>query len=265
MPRFFLSPMNLRDDANPSDSGVITGKEAHHLIAVHRHVVGDVIEVVSGAQVFRAVITGVSAGEVSVMFTEQLVSPETKLEVTLLQGMPKGDKLEFIIQKAVELGVVRVMPVACSRSIATLPHAKAAARVTRWQAIASEAAKQSGRAIVPEIGLPLDFSLAVAQATASLKLVAYEVDGHGLKEVLRRTSAGGSIGSVVCLVGPEGGLSRDEVDRAHAYGFIPVTLGPRILRTETAALALLSTVMYELGDMGGQNDDGGVSHPRLQS
>ena len=239
VPRFFLA-----------DSGVISGKEAHHLIAVHRHVVGDVIEVVSLGRVFRAVITGISAGEVSVRLAAQLTNPEAALGVTLLQGIPKGDKLELIIQKAVELGVGLVIPVACSRSVATIPEAKAAARVARWQTIAAEAAKQSGRAVVPKISAPLDFSSAVAQATASLRLVAYEGERRGLKEVLRHANGDTRAQSVVCLVGPEGGLSPEEVDIARSCGFTAVTLGPRILRTETAALALLSILMYELGDMG---------------
>ena len=239
MPRFFLA-----------DSGVIAGKEAHHLSAVHRHTVGDVIEVVSLGRVFRAVITGISADEVNVKLTDELPSPEAALGVTLLQGIPKGDKLELIIQKAVELGVRQVVPVTCSRSIATIPAAKAAARVARWQTIAAEAAKQSGRALVPKISQPRDFSAAVAETTASLKIVAYEAGGSSLQAVLRSASVGARVESVACLVGPEGGLSPDEVDTARACGFIPVTLGPRILRTETAALALLCIVMYELGDMG---------------
>jgi len=240
VPRFFLTA-----------KGVIAGQAAHHLIAVHRHVVGDVIEVVSGGQVFRAVITGYSAREVSVELQQQLPSPEPALNVILMQGMTKGDKLEFIIQKAVELGVMRVWPVACSRSVAVIPPAKVTDRVARWQAIAAEAAKQSGRAVVPEISTPLDFSLAVARARASLKIVAYEGEGEGLKQVLQRAAVGQKTDSVACLVGPEGGLSMEEVKTAVSCGFLPVTLGPRILRTETAALALVSAVMYELADLGG--------------
>jgi len=244
VPRFFLS-------TRTGASGVIADKEAHHLIAVHRHSLGDVIEVAHLGQVFRAEIVAADTRAVTVRLTEQLVSPEAKLKVTLLQGFPKGDKIELIIQKAVELGVARVVPMACSRSVANVPAGKVAARVERWQTIAAEAAKQSGRAVVPEISQPVEFTGAIGEVQASLKLVAYEVAGSGLKEVLRRAGESQSLDSIACLVGPEGGLSRDEVEAAEAAGFVPVTLGPRILRTETAALTLVSAVMYELGDVGG--------------
>ncbi|MBS3984739.1 MAG: 16S rRNA (uracil(1498)-N(3))-methyltransferase [Selenomonadales bacterium] len=257
MPRFFLS-------TRQGERGTIDGKEAHHLFAVHRHRVGDAIEVVHAGQVLRAEIIEASTRAVTVRLTAQLVSPEAKLKVTLLQGFPKGDKLELIIQKAVELGVARVLPVTCSRSLAHVPSGKVAARVERWRTIAAEAAKQSGRAVVPEISQPAEFTGAIGEVQASLKLVAYEVAGSGLKEVLRRAGENQNLDSVACLVGPEGGLSRDEVEAAEAAGFVPVTLGPRILRTETAALTLVSAVMYELGDVGGRNDDGRISHPRVQ-
>jgi 16S rRNA (uracil1498-N3)-methyltransferase len=234
-------------------------------MAVHRHRVGDVIEVVHAGQVFCAEIVAASTCAVTVRLTGQLVSPEAWLKVTLLQGLPKGDKLELIIQKAVELGVTRVVPVMCSRSQAHVPSGKVAVRVERWRTIAAEAAKQCGRAVVPEISQPAEFTGAISEAQASLKLVAYEVAGSGLKEVLRRAEENQNLDSIACLVGPEGGLSRDEVEAAEAAGFVPVTLGPRILRTETAALTLVSAVMYELGDVGGRNDDGRISHSRLQS
>lgn len=226
------------------------GQAAHHLAKVHRHRVGDTIEVVTAGHVFRAVISAIRVGEVSVRLTEKLVSPEATLAVTLYQGMPKGDKFELIIQKAVELGVGRVVPVVCDRSVAVLPHEKAAARLVRWQSIAAEAAKQSGRAVTPEISLPLSFSAAVAESAASLRLMAYEGGGRKLKDALRQAQVSEGVGSVDCVVGPEGGLTAEEVNAAVGCGFIPVTLGPRILRTETAALALLCILMYELGDMG---------------
>ena len=201
MPRFFLS-------TRQGERGTIDGKEAHHLFAVHRHRVGDAIEVVHAGQVLRAEIIEASTRAVTVRLTAQLVSPEAKLKVTLLQGFPKGDKIELIIQKAVELGVARVVPMACSRSVANVPAGKVAARVERWQTIAAEAAKQSGRAVVPEISQPAEFTGAIGEVQASLKLVAYEVAGSGLKEVLRRAGENQNLDSVACLVGPEGGLSR---------------------------------------------------------
>ena len=241
VPRFLLA--NLKDGW-----GELTGEEAHHVVKVHRYRINDVIEVVGNARVFRGVISELQEGSVTVRIQAELPSSEPQLEVTLYQGLVKGDKLELIIQKAVELGVNRIVPVICRRSIVTLDEKKARERTVRWQRIAQEASKQSGRAKVPLIGQPLPLVDALTQDRSQLRMMAYEGGGTSLKACLDGHSA---VQTVSCLIGPEGGFEQSEVDMAKSHRYTIVGLGPRILRAETAPLALLSILMYELGDIGG--------------
>ncbi|KAF0198136.1 MAG: hypothetical protein FD169_199 [Bacillota bacterium] len=240
MPRFLLS--SLKDGW-----GELTGEEAHHVVKVHRYRVNDVIEVVGDAKLFRGVISRLQEGSVTVRIEATLPSSEPQLEVTLYQGIVKGDKLELIIQKAVELGVSRIVPVMCRRSVVTLDQKKARERTVRWQRIAQEASKQSGRAKVPLVDQPLPIVDALTQDQSQLRLMAYEGGGTSLKACFKGLSA---IQTVSCLIGPEGGFEQVEVDMAKSHSYIIVGLGPRILRAETAPLTLLSILMYELGDTG---------------
>ena len=166
--------------------------------------------------------------------------------MTLLQGLPKADKLELIIQKAVELGVTTIVPVETERSIVKLDSRKAVERVARWQKIAEEAARQSQRAEIATIEPVMSVSAALARAKESgeHRLVLDEEE----RTVRLRDQL--AAGSFTFLIGPEGGLTRDEVEAATRAGFIPVTLGPRILRTETVGLAVLAIVQHVLGDLG---------------
>ena len=159
--------------------------------------------------------------------------------------MPKGDKLDTVIQKCVELGAVKIVPVAMKRSVAVIKDSDK--KQKRMQRIAYEAAKQCGRAIVPEIGHVLSFKEAVADARGSdLKLVAYEAETESsLKSTLTQNK---DAKSIALFIGPEGGFDISEVNLAKENGFDIITLGPRILRTETAPLACISAIMYELGD-----------------
>ena len=170
--------------------------------------------------------------------------PFKGVRVTLLQGLPKGDKFELIVQKAVELGVTTIVPVSTERSIVKLDDRKAADRVVRWQRIAEEAARQSQRADMPTIAqvTPLKAILSRPAADGERRVVLDEEERTArLRDVL------GSPASCTVLVGPEGGLARTEVDAAVSAGFAQATLGPRILRTETVALTLLAIVQHVLG------------------
>jgi 16S rRNA (uracil1498-N3)-methyltransferase len=170
------------------------------------------------------------------------------VRVTLAQGLPKGDKFELVVQKAVELGARAVIPVATGRSIVRLDERKAADRVARWQRIADEAARQCGRADVMAVGAVTELGDWVGRPPApdEVRLVLDEEERtRPLRAALVDSSR-----HYVMLIGPEGGLTREEVAQAKAAGFVPVTLGPRILRTETAGLAVLSIVQHVLGDLG---------------
>jgi len=168
--------------------------------------------------------------------------------MTLYQGLPKGSKMEFILQKSTELGVDVLAPFAAERSAVRLPAARESQRMERWQRVIREAARQSDRTTLPQLETVADFPDLLSKADQTVKLLLWEEEkSNRLRSVL------GSLPvpeSVSVIVGPEGGLTRDEAASAMASGFLPVTLGSRILRTETAGLAILAILQYCWGDMG---------------
>ena len=174
--------------------------------------------------------------------------PEYELpgKIYLFQGLPKADKMELIIQKAVELGAYSVVPVATKRCVVKLDGAKAEKKTARWQQIAESAAKQSKRMLVPEVHSVMKFKDALALAKElDVCLVPYEL-AKGMKEtkaLIEKIEPGQSIG---IFIGPEGGFEEEEIQMAIEAGAMPVTLGHRILRTETAGLAILSVLMFHL-------------------
>ena len=171
---------------------------------------------------------------------------ELPVRVYLFQSLPKGDKMELVIQKAVELGVTEVIPVASKRCVVKLDDKKAAAKVMRWNSIAEAAAKQSMRQTVPEVRAVMDFVEALSYAEkCDVKLIPYELaeDFSRTRQIISGLKPGRS---VAVFIGPEGGYAEEEIAGAQAKGVIPVTLGRRILRTETAAMVVLSWLVYEL-------------------
>jgi 16S rRNA (uracil1498-N3)-methyltransferase len=168
--------------------------------------------------------------------------------VTLAQSLLKGEKMDYLIQKATELGVKEIIPFFSSRSVPLLEKSRGLKRHLRWEKIAIEASKQCGRGMVPKIESLQDYSdMLHAASTDDLRLILWERDGIKLKEALERSREKTKI---FFVIGPEGGFSQDEVDKAKGAGFAAVTLGKRILRAETASLCLLSILQYEWGDMG---------------
>lgn len=175
-------------------------------------------------------------------------SNELPCHVILYQGLPKSDKLELIIQKAVELGVSEIVPVAMKRCVVKLDEKKAQAKLARWNAISESAAKQSKRSIIPEVRSVMNYKEAVAEAAnCDLTLVPYENEA-GMKAT-RELFSGIAPGSTLAVfIGPEGGFEEDEIELARSMGMHTITLGKRILRTETAGMALLSMLAYALED-----------------
>jgi 16S rRNA (uracil1498-N3)-methyltransferase len=171
---------------------------------------------------------------------------DTALEVHLLQGLPKGDKLELVLQKTTELGAARLTPVLTARSVPVRDAAREGRRLERWQRIVTEATRQCGRAQVPQVDAPLPLAQALSQVSAEMRLVAWEKGGRSLSSLAESFSPL----SVAVLIGPEGGLEASEVALAQDFGFLPVTLGPRILRTETAGMVLAAWIQLIWGDMG---------------
>jgi len=202
---------------------------------------------------YRARITKAAGRRVYVKILDRREpAVEPPLRVALIQGVPKGDKIELIIQKAAELGVWSICPVITERTVARVPPERRRSRLRRWQAIAREAARQCGRVHTPLIAeiAALD-ELWEGLKGEVYKLIFREGEGRGLKAYLRENAPPSSHAPVYLFVGPEGGFSSREVAAGITAGAVPVSLGPRILRTETAGLVALSLLLYEWGDLGG--------------
>ena len=246
MRRFFLQ-IELQTNSHIK----ITGQDAHHISHVLRLKPGDTVEVASSSgQIAIAKIESVDSDQATV-YVEGLKAggAEPPVSLVLAQGLPKADKMEYIIQKAVELGVTSIVPMVCDHSVVNYDAKKAVSRVDRWQSIAREAAKQSKRDIVPTIAPIRDFKQIVADCpNDTVILMLYEGKTPlCLREALQKAPAT----TYLLLIGPEGGFSQAEVDFCQQRGADCVTLGPRILRTETASLAAISIILYECGDLGG--------------
>ena len=228
----------------------ITGRDAHHIIDVLRMVPGDRLQVVADDGVsFVGEITTVNSNTVTVLAKEILrESHEPDVRISLLQGLAKGDKIEFIIQKAVEIGIAEIFPVAMAHSVVVLESSKAEKKVERWQKISEAAAKQSKRDIIPAVHEVMTLDQLLQKGKWDLLLVAYESENRvSLKEVLQAHKEAKTIG---VIIGPEGGLSNEEVEAAQKQGGIMVSLGRRILRTETAGLVAATAILYETDNLG---------------
>ena len=246
MPKFFVLPEKVQNNKI-----IIDTDDVAHIRRVLRMNVGDELLVCdsSGCD-YDAKIAEMDEKKVVCDIIEKKKSQtESEIELTLYQGIPKGSKMEFIIQKNCELGIKRIVPVAMQRCVSKLENRKAEEKkVIRWQKIAEEAAKQSGRGIIPEILMPISLKDAVEELKkADLAFVPYECEGENLlKPLLKSNSDAKKIGF---LIGPEGGFDLSEIEMIKAAGLSPVTLGKRILRTETAGMAVSAIVMYEIGDL----------------
>jgi 16S rRNA (uracil1498-N3)-methyltransferase len=245
MPRFYIPNPHIQNGFLK-----IEGDEVKHIRKVLRLKAGDEILVFDGlGKEFEGTI--VEEGRSSVMVKIQSIfssKGDSSLEVTLAQSLLKGEKMDYLIQKATELGVKEIIPFFSSRSVLLLEKSRRLKRHQRWKKIAIEASKQCGRGVVPKIESLQDYSgMLRAASTDHLRLILWERDGIKLKEALERS---GGKTKIFFVVGPEGGFSQDEVDKAKRTGFVAVTLGRRILRAETASLCLLSILQYEWGDMG---------------
>ncbi len=209
---------------------------------------------------FRGRIVQLSGGTASVLIFDLFPSPtESPLEIFLLQALPDKERMELIIQKATELGVSMIIPFKAERSISLQEREKKQKKAHRWQEIAIRAVQQSRRAKVPRVGEYRSFDEALEFChEEGLKIVLWEKKGDNLRNLMKQHSTGHqdldpfkekSL-KVYSMVGPEGGLTEEEINRAKGRGFVPVKLGQRILRTETAAITLVGILQYELGDLG---------------
>ncbi len=241
MPKFFVEPQQIKENLIQ-----VTGEDAKHIKTVLRAREGEEIILCDGLGTdYFCCIASLDEGVTAEIRSSEPCQSEPKTKITLYQGLPKADKMELIIQKCVELGVDRIVAVSTERCIVKLDK-KEEKKLERWQKIAEAAAKQSGRGKVPEIAPKvLRFSEALAEAKAlSGAIIPYEKEeNRGIRSFVEGFS-GSEIG---VFIGPEGGFTEEEVQGAMDVGVLPVTLGKRILRTETAGMTAIAILLYELG------------------
>ncbi len=237
------------DRSQVSDSQIIIeGSDVNHIKNVLRMKPGEEIKVSDGSNtIYTCRLSGLEDNAVvcGILLREDSYA-ELPSQIYLFQGLPKADKMELIIQKAVELGVTAVIPMATSRAVVKLDAKKEESKLKRWNNIAESAAKQSGRTFIPQVESVLTFKEAVERMQSlTHKLIPYELceEMEETRRLLQMIRPGDSIG---IMIGPEGGFEKEEISYALEKGILPITLGRRILRTETAGMSLLSILMFLL-------------------
>lgn len=240
MPRFFI-------DYVPEELVLLTGDDANHIARSLRMQPGETLTLCDSIGTdYACEVERISQEGVLLRVLRFCTSvAEPTVKVTVYQGLPKADKMDSIIQKSVETGAVRVVPVMTARCVSRPDEKSAAKKTARWQKIAQEAAKQSGRGIVPAVPVPMPFREAVKQAAQAGEIILfYEGGGQSIAELVTR-----EMKNLAVFIGPEGGFERAEVDFVLQNGGKAGTLGPRILRTETAPIAALAAIMLASGNM----------------
>jgi len=246
LPKFFVPRENISEDIIH-----INGGDVQHIRKVLRLGINDSLHLCDGqGKNYDAVIEKFLDNEIICrILSEEKADTEAEIEVTLFQGLPKASKMDYIIQKTTELGIVKIVPCIMSRCVVKIDNEKdALKKQQRWQKIAEEAAKQSGRGIIPRVEMPVEFDEAISRLKqADICFAPYECEEENrLKTVLLKKD---KVKSVSFIIGPEGGFDLKEIEKLKENSVDTVTLGKRILRTETAGEAVLSMVMYELGDI----------------
>jgi len=246
MRRFFVRP----EDVGEFELR-LQGDEAAHLLHALRLRPGTSIVAFDGlGHEYMATIERLDEDEVVCHITCQRASPPVQdVSITLGQGLPKGDTFEWVIQKTTELGVTALVPLLTERVVPRWSAHHASAKKVRWERLAREACKQCGRATVPRLSSPMSldtFCITFQQADLRLLLWEQERRRH-LRTIL---GASGEVASVAIIIGPEGGLTPTEVARGESYGFLTVSLGERILRTETASMTIVALLQHRFGNLG---------------
>jgi 16S rRNA (uracil1498-N3)-methyltransferase len=243
MARQFFIPT----DAIHNDVITLTEEVANHVGTVLRLTRGDEIILLDGTGThFRCIIERLTKQTGEARIIEQWLIEEQTIPLQLIQALPKGDKMEMILQKGTELGINRFSPVWSERCIQAQASGREGKKQQRWQRIVTEAARQSRRPILPSCEPTRPLRTALADCDAELKLMLWEDGSQPLREVLTKQPPK----KVALLVGPEGGFSPQEAQLARSHGFLPVRLGSRILRTETAGFAVSAVLQYLYGDFG---------------
>lgn len=246
MPRFFVKANQVKDTEI-----IIIGEDVKHIKNVLRKQIGDIIEICNQEteKAYKCEIFNIKEEQIISKIIEEISSNDDKIKVDIYQGLPKADKMELIIQKAIELGANAIIPVDMKRCIVKLDSKSETKKIERWQKIAESAAKQSGRNIIPEVQNIIQIKDIInLRNQYDAIIVCYENEKEkSLKtELLSIKSQGKQELHIAIVIGPEGGLEENDVETLKQNGAKIVTLGSRILRTETVALNVLSIIMYEL-------------------
>ncbi|MBS5881634.1 MAG: 16S rRNA (uracil(1498)-N(3))-methyltransferase [Lachnoanaerobaculum sp.] len=244
MYHFFVSEEQIN-----GENAYIEGSDVNHIANVLRMKPGEELLIsVKEDWDYLCKIVDIETDRVNLKVLESMEQRELPVNITLLQGIPKSDKLEMIIQKAVELGVSEIIPVKTKRVVVKIDEKKVDTKVNRWNAIAESAAKQSKRSIIPKVYEPMSIDNALEIVKDfGVKLIPYE-NADGIDKTRKILDNMDKTKNIAVFIGPEGGFEESEVERIKNSGFEVITLGKRILRTETAGLALLSNIMIRLED-----------------
>ena len=255
MPRFFITPGDIRTCEDETSSGsagrepsptvTVIGDDARHIARSLRMREGEHLVLCDGAGTdYECIISDITSSEIRLSVISSVpTSSEPPYRATVYQALVRGEKFDTVVQKSVECGAVRIVPYIASRSTVQLDPSVAERKCQRWQRIASEAAKQCGRGILPEVTLPISFSDALAEAALSDKaLFCYEAASLPVRDTL---TEGNIPRSISVMIGPEGGFSAEESAAASSKGLSVISLGRRILRTESAAPFILACLAYE--------------------
>ncbi|MBE0599263.1 MAG: 16S rRNA (uracil(1498)-N(3))-methyltransferase [Desulfuromonadales bacterium] len=225
---------------------ILPEEVVHHLVTVLRRPVGEEFLLLDGrGAICRCRLTAVSRRTATARVVARWQQPETAFPIRLLQALPKGDKMELVLQKGTELGITSFVPVLAGRSVTT-PRGQGEARLRRWEKIVQEAARQCRRPVLPHLSPPLPLAAALDQCREPLRLVLWEEESRPLATLLPAQPPA----AAAILVGPEGGFSAAEIAAARAAGFQSVAFGPRILRSETAGFSMASILQFLYGDLG---------------
>ena len=243
MRRFAVDRERIHDDRVTFDRA-----ETRHLARVLRLRPGDIVIATDGrGNDYTVRLDALGAGAVGTILGVTHGAPESPIPITLIQGIPKSDKMDTIVRAATELGVARIVPAVTARTVTLGEGGRPHQRAVRWQRVAREAAKQCGRAVVPDIAAPVPLAEALrGAASAPLRICLYEGTRRPLGRVL---TAAGAPTSIAILIGAEGGLDPKEIGQVEEHRWTVVGFGPRILRTETAGPALLAVLQARFGDL----------------
>lgn len=245
MQRYFVQSQQIRNKTIH-----ITNDDVHHIKKVMRFRVGAKLICVDGVgNDYLVEIIEMGKQEIICQILQATPSTgEPQCEIVLAQAIPKGERFDFVLQKATELGVTRIIPFHSSRTVVKIHSDKAVKKRERWQRIVKEAAEQSGRGIIPQVDLPVSWKELLVQVSEfQAAWIAYEQGGQSLRTCLESET---DLKQILLIIGPEGGFTPEEITEVSLAGGIPITLGPRILRTETASLVALSSILYATDELG---------------